>query len=540
MDSFPCFGENAPLDGYPKVKKEKNKKTKKKGNNSMKKLVTILLALAMIFAMSTTTFAEEAETFELTMNGIKNHTYKVFQIYTGDVSDEDGTLVLSNIKYGANHVPVDGQVGDLVPDAELQAFLNSTDQANYFKSQITGDEYAIVNADGSEERVTFTVAAGYYLIVDVTDEDQLPDGQTKSPVLLKVSEDTTIASKHASIVSEKKVDDKNDSITDEDDVNWQDAADYDIGDDVPFQLSVTLPSTLNTYDAYELTFHDDQAIGFNAPENVVVYIERAGAKLFDITSGYAVEACTSDKCEFDGCSFTVTVSDVNALYELNNATFADGDKVVVEYTAKLNDAATVGRVGNINSMYVCHPDGHTPIDSVTVLTYALKVNKIDGTSKEALEGAGFTLYKYDAASAEWAKVGDEIVGDGITSFTWAGIDGGKYKLVESTTPAGYNTIADIEFVIDATHKTEWLADGNSAFEDLIAKNPTGSAVVFADKDADGNEDGKLEGNIENYKGVVLPETGAQGTFFLIAGGALLVMLAAVFMITRKKMSVYED
>ena len=94
--------------------------------------------------------------------------------------------------------------------------------------------------------------------------------------------------------------------------------------------------------------------------------------------------------------------------------------------------------------------------------------------------------------------------------------------------------------MDATHKTEWLAGGNSAFEDLIAKNTAGTVIVFADQDADGLEDGKLEGNIENYKGTVLPETGAEGTFFLITGGTLLAMVAVVFMITRKKMSIYED
>ena len=509
----------------------------------MKKLFTILLALAMILAMSTTAFAAENETYELTMNAIKDHTYKVFQIYTGDISDEDGTLVLSNIKYGKNHIPVDGQLGDAVPDAELQAFLKSTDHANYFKSQVTGDAYAEVNPDGTLESATITVDAGYYLIVDVTNEALLPDGQTKSPVLLKVAENTTIASKHASIVSEKKVDDKNDSTTDEDAVHWQDAADYDIGDDVPFQLSVTLPATFNTYTVYELTFHDNQAAGLDAPENFVVYIERNGAKLFDIAegvTGYTVEACTSDKCEFNGCSFNVKVSNINALYAQNTATFEDDDKLIVEYTAKLNDTANVGRAGNVNSMYVCHPDGHTPVDSVTVLTYQLKVNKIDGASKEALEGAGFTLFKWDAATSDWVKIGDEIKGDDITSFTWTGIDGGKYKLVETTTPAGYNTIADIEFVVDATHKVEWLADGNSAFEDLIAKNVAGTVVVFADQDENGVEDGKLEGDIENFKGVVLPETGAEGTFFLITGSTLLIMVAAVFMITRKKMSIYED
>ena len=312
-------------------------------------------------------------------------------------------------------------------------------------------------------------------------------------------------------------------------------------------LSVTLPATLQTYDTYELTFHDLQASGFNAPANFSAYIERVvdgvAVKVLE-TTDFTVGACTSDKCEYGGCSFTVHFADLKAIYEANGVDFANGDKLVVEYTSELNDTANVGSAGNVNSMYVCHPDGHTPKDDVTVLTYQLKVNKIDGATKEALEGAGFTLYKWDASALEgagdWIAVGEEIKGDGITSFTWIGIDGGKYKLVETTTPSGYNTIADIEFTVDATHKTEWLAGGNTAFEDLIAKNTAGTVIVFADQDADGLEDGKLEGNIENYKGTVLPETGAEGTFLLIAGGALLAIVAAVFMVTRKKMSVYED
>lgn len=507
----------------------------------MKKLASIFLALVMMLSLSVTAFADET-TYNLTISGTKDHTYHVYQIYTGDVAEEDGTMVLSNVKYGQNHnLPIGAAVGTSVPEAELQNFLNAADPVTYCQNLITGTPYKVVNENGEENSVTIAVKAGYYMIMDVTEE--LPDGQTKSPIILKVAEETTIASKHATIVSTKKVDDKNDSTTEEDTANWVDSADYDIGDDVPFQLTVTLPATLNAYSTYELTFHDKQAAGFNAPENFTVYIQRGNAKLFDIAAGkYTVSnTCVKpETCEYNGCTFTVTVNDVKAIYEAKKVDFADGDILVVEYTAKLNDTANVGRAGNENSMYVCHPDGHTPKDDVTVLTYELKVNKIDGTSKEALEGAGFTLMKWIEANNDWVAVGGEIVGDGITSFTWSGIDGGKYKLVETTTPAGYNTIADIEFVINATHKDIWLADGNYALEDVIAKNVDGTSVVFNDRNAEGLLDGKLEGNVENFKGVVLPETGAEGTFFLITGSTLLVMVAAVFMITRKKMSIYED
>ena len=86
----------------------------------MKKLVSMFLALAMILAMSTAVFAEEEETFNLTIAGTLGHTYEVYQIYTGDVAEEDGTLVLSNVKYGKNHTPAGGAEGDSVPETELK------------------------------------------------------------------------------------------------------------------------------------------------------------------------------------------------------------------------------------------------------------------------------------------------------------------------------------------------------------------------------------------------------------------------------------
>ena len=52
--------------------------------------------------------------------------------------------------------------------------------------------------------------------------------------------------------------------------------------------------------------------------------------------------------------------------------------------------------------------------------------------------------------------------------------------------------------------------------------------------------GIIEKDIINRTGTVLPETGGMGTFLLILGSSILVIVAAVFMITRKKMSVYED
>ena len=484
------------------------------------------------------------------------HNYDIYQIFTGEVSTEtEGTKVvkvLSNVRYGLHYHP-EGYYNELVPENFLETLMNADDPEDILNNALKTTDYILTPEVGKSTVELDGLTPGYYLIKDIT--EKLPVGETKSPIILQVLENVTVASKHASIVSEKKVDDKNDSTTAENGVNWQDSADYDIGDDVPFRLSVTLPSTLNSYDTYELTFHDNHSDSFDAPQNFVVYImDKDGATKIIVpraegdASGYQVLTCTNPNCEFGGCDFNVKVGDIKVLYGENE--FADGDKLIVEYTAKLNNNAHIGRDSDLgyneNGMYVCHPDGHTPQDFVSVLTYKLMLNKVNGDG-ELLPGAGFTLYKWYATGEEagdWVKVGDELGGEGsdMTGFEWVGVDGGKYKLVETTTPAGYNTIADMVFTIEANHKEVWSKGGNSAFMDLIAKDSNG-AIAFADaKIVDGIsiEDGILEGEVVNHHGAVLPETGAKGTIMLIGTSSLLVMVAAVFMITRKKMSIYED
>ena len=112
--------------------------------------------------------------------------------------------------------------------------------------------------------------------------------------------------------------------------------------------------------------------------------------------------------------------------------------------------------------------------------------------------------------------------EALTTFEWKGLDDGDYKLEETTVPEGYNKMSDILFSISAVH--------NETLESLDG-GVMGTGVV---------DTGAITKDIVNNTGTVLPETGAQGTIMLIGFSAMLVMVAAVFMITRKKMSIYED
>ena len=138
-----------------------------------------------------------------------------------------------------------------------------------------------------------------------------------------------------------------------------------------------------------------------------------------------------------------------------------------------------------------------------------------------LKGAGFTLYKKNASDA-YKAVGSELKGEDMTTFTWSGLDDGDYKLVETTTPSGYNTIPDIEFTITATH-------------DVTSDNPTLISLSGGDKFTGVISTGVVSANIENQAGAQLPSTGGIGTtLFYVVGGGLMVA-AIVLLVTKKRM-----
>ena len=206
---------------------------------------------------------------------------------------------------------------------------------------------------------------------------------------------------------------------------------------------------------------------------------------------------------------------------------------VVTYTATLNDDAVIGDAGNPNEVYLefsndpystVDSTGKTETDKVTVFTYQLTINKVDA-DQAPLKGAAFTLYKKNA-NGTYEPIGNPKAGTGENEnvFQWKGLDDGDYKLVESTVPDGYNKMTDVEFTISAEHEAD------SADPKLTSLTSSLGTVT----------DGDIEESIENKTGTVLPETGAKGTMMLITVSTLFIMVAAVFMITRKKMSVYED
>ena len=504
----------------------------------IKKLASLLLVLVMVFALATTAFAEET-TYSITINNsAKDHTYEAYQIFTGDLS---GTT-LSNIVWGSG-VSEAGQtaLGDAAAKAET---LKTEADAKAFAKAVAP---YLTTAAGSANTVTdgkyviSGLAAGYYLVKD-QDGSLTGDNDSYTEYIIQVVGNVTATPKSDVPEVQKKVKDINDS-TDTTKTDWQDSADYDIGDSIPFQLKATLANNVSSYTTYKVVFHDTLSKGLTYNNDAKVYIGGTETNGFTVTATVNADGTTT---------LTVSCDDVKALGAGNSSV------ITVEYTAKLNENAVLGSAGNPNEVYLEYSNnpnksekgnnetGETPKDVVIVFTYKTIINKVDSENKP-LTGAAFKLEKLikgkDGAADTWTTVKEFTVDETTTSFTFSGLDDGQYKLTETKTPAGYNTIDPIYFVIEATH-------------DETADAPTLKTLNAYLTDANGNKQtemkdgesvnidlgtvdltaGSITATVVNKSGSELPSTGGIGTTIFYVLGGVLVLAAVVLLVTKKRMS----
>lgn len=486
---------------------------------TLKKAMSVLVSLLMIFTFALPAFADSATTYTITAPAT-THQYEIYQIFTGDLSEG----ILSNVKWGVNGTGTKGEaVASAVID-ELTAVNSRPDseKLDVVKKYAKLDSTPVATITNG---ATYSAAAGYYLIKDK--DNTVSGADTYTTYIVKVVGNVTITPKSNVPSFEKKVKDTNDTTGATSD--WQDSADYDIGDEVPFKLEGTVASNYADYKTYYFAFHDqaEDGLTFNK-DSVKVYVDTT-----EINTGYKVVTSTTD-----GDTFDVVFDNLK-----NIADVKANSKITVEYTATLNDKAVLGNQGNVNTAHLefsNNPNeeqngfnkpetGNTPEDSVIVFTYQVVVNKVKADG-EALTGAEFTLEKV-LENGTQKTVAVVKNADG-TTFTFKGLDDGDYILTETVTPATYNTIEPIRFTVTADHKITWNGEARDAILTSLSGNVTsGTADFMPDK-----TEGSLTTDVVNQSGATLPGTGGIGTTVFYVIGGLLMAAAAVLLITKKRMN----
>lgn len=520
----------------------------------MKKLVTLLLALIMALALVVPASAA-------TVSNKTTHAYKAYQIFSG--TQTSGVAALGDVAWGsgikgANFLAAlkkdtrfvvnsKNIFADCTTAADVAAIMakEKDDSAVAKAFANVAVQYLTTTAvDIAASATSVNLKPGYYLLVDVT----IPgEGAAMNSALLQVT-----AKGNVDIAKKYSVPTVNKSVKDTDG-KWGEAADWCIGSDVPFQLIGSMPTNYNDYETYKYVFHDTLCNALKYNGDVKVYV-RNGSTDTELTNGFTV---TPDKAAAaGGGSLTITFDNLK-----NVKSVTSSSTIVVKYTAKLLDTAVIGQPGNPNEVYLEYANNpnfsgtgtpttsNTPKDTVLVFTYQLNINKVDGAdTTKKLQNAEFKL-KCIAAETDatwkdkWVTVdaNNKVTGwvdtqdKGTALITGAdglaqviGLDAGTYELYETKAPGGYNKLKEpIKIVITATLDK---SEDNPALTALTIKVDDSAA-----KAGDVTK-GTVSTTVTNNSGATLPETGGVGTtLFYIIGGVLMVG-AAVLLVTRKRMN----
>ena len=177
--------------------------------------------------------------------------------------------------------------------------------------------------------------------------------------------------------------------------------------------------------------------------------------------------------------------------------------------------------------------GKTTEVNTKVYVFNLKFNKIGSDTNRALTGAQFKIERKNGNNWETVDGITYTVDENGTVFTFAGLSNGTYKVSETTTPDGYDTIKPFEFTINANYDS----DDETELDSLTINNTVTAEVAqitVEDIDEDEPTYSTLITTVTNIKGITLPLTGGIGATIFTIIGLVLMGIATITLVKSKK------
>jgi len=455
-------------------------------------------------------------------------------------------------------------VGEVIYDAE----------GNFQSHKYLGDAVATSGAQTTNDagNLGYEIAglpAGYYLFKD-RDGVVQNEGDFYTKYIVRVVKSDTINVKGQGVNVDKSV---NDTLGG----TYTEYEDADVNQTLYYKWTGVLPNNLLSYDEYYYKFVDTMSKGLKFVRFEQVYIEGADGDpiytIMDVTdedtandsmpAGITVEGIADVTGENDNQVFSLEIENLFDLFPH----LLPSHKIVVKYsTIVTRDALIATSMPNkVEIEYSNNPNGEgtgiTVPDVAHAFTFEINVDKYDAADPtKKLEGVEFVLYREkigenqeivkhyaQVITEEMVEAGESINGkvvdaddigvvygyttdrsqasvldtDENGAIQITGLDAGYYYLEETKTNDGYN-----------------LLDTPVQIEILPTYTVNGDeCTVTVNYEVDARDQGSSNTvGVRNSKGSTLPSTGGIGTTIFYIVGALLVLVAVVVLITKKRVS----
>ena len=479
----------------------------------MKKMTTLVLAMLMVLSMIAGTAAGNGS---ITINNAEDgHTYTIYKMFD---------LQSYNAQAGTYSYTITAAWREFVETGYGKDFFEISATGNYVteKGSISSDDVPMLAKEAlkyAEEKDIAPVATlpqgnsytassldlGYYLVDSSL--GTLCGLTTTNP-------NATVNEKNAVPTITKKVleDANRNEKADEGEV-WGESNTAGIGDSVLYTTTIHAKKGAVGY-----KLHDQMTKGltFTNGSIVVKVGNEALTEGADYTVAYDV-ACTAEahntSSATTACDFVITFTE-SFLDDISSDV-----EILVTYEATVNENATIAMPEENATMLQYGDHAFTNWAITKTRNYAFEVVKVDKDGN-TLSGARFELYDaktggnkiplVETATGVYRVATDaEANAENFTSAiievgeaTINGLDNVKYYLDETKAPNGYNKLSD-----------------------RVTVDLTGGSLLSSDE---------KEVKVVNRAGTLLPATGGMGTTVFYLLGGIMVVLAFVLLVTKKR------
>lgn len=546
---------------------------------TMKKCLTLLLALAMLLAMAVPAVAEENYSQTITFTGVaKGDTVKAYKLMWYDESYNTYNFYKGFSDFAANYYDSKNQsleehLAESTKEHLTALMINYAVMTNAAHGVVSFPENPVEEAADANNEVKMTLEPGYYLLlVSTTAENnrtympvtvfvQVKNGNVKVYAAgSEITGNLTAVFKHEDgpAVNVRVNDDSRDT------AQWKETAGGRVGETMDFYMEVSIPAYESEHVAITSLIAKCQLAGLN----------------YVADSMKATTLPNADSDAVEGAIKGTTVgADGNLTVELDyskirNAATGRGlvylhfQATVAPEAVKASEATATANLEYVFSMEA--DKTKTTADSTAAVynydfTLFKKSNELNnpndtGSGHQPLAGAGFTLYA-DEAMTKVIKMKKVEAGEGTEAYyrpaladeegavaqmdanmgndnntlSIRGLDVGSYYVKETKTPSGY-------YAPKGSFKLELTAerDSSARLVKTLAKGGGFSALKEADRalvqrDEVNKALNRFEADLVNSSTPVLPTTGGVGTVMFTVIG-LLCMGAALwfFLFARRR------